>query len=131
MSRTLALDRPLALTEENLLRRDLHAEVATSNHDGISLGQNVVEILQAFLVLNLRNDLDGLASGPKHVPDVVDVRACSTGKGSPGFSGRSGRTFAHKRGSDEIHTLGETEVHEVVLVLETPIASMCGRSSTA
>ncbi len=57
------------LRQEDLLSGDFHAQVTTRHHDGIALFQDVLEVLQALLILHLADDLDGTPLGPKYLPD--------------------------------------------------------------
>lgn len=42
------------LREEDLLGRDLHAQVTARHHDPVRLAQHLVEVDQALLVLDLK-----------------------------------------------------------------------------
>ena len=58
------------LSQENLLCWDLHAQVSSRNHDGIGLLQNVIKVLDAFLILHFADDLDLPAPGPQHLENA-------------------------------------------------------------
>ena len=66
------LDHPL-LRDEDFLRSDLHAEVATSNHDTVSCCQDFVVVVETLLVFNLGDDLYMCASCTQDVSDRVNV----------------------------------------------------------
>jgi hypothetical protein len=57
-TRVVALLDHHLLREEDLLRRDLHAEVAARDHHAVGLGEDFVKVLDALLVLDLGDDLD-------------------------------------------------------------------------
>eukprot|EP00958_Prasinococcus_capsulatus_P028909 scaffold7228_cov523-Prasinococcus_capsulatus_cf.AAC.8 len=88
------------LRHEDGLRRDLHAEVTASDHDAVGLLQDVVEVLQALLVLHLGNDLHVLALLAEHLADGVQVGA-----------------LAHEGGGHEVDVVLEAPVLDVVDVL--------------
>lgn len=58
------------LSQEDLLRWDLHAQVSSRHHDGIRLLQNVVKILDAFLIFYFADDLDLPAPGSQHLDNA-------------------------------------------------------------
>ena len=93
------LDHPL-LGDEDLLRRDLHAEIATGDHDTVGGGEDLVVVVEALLVLDLGNDLDVGAAWSKQVTDVLNIVL-----------------LAHKRSGNHINALLEAEIGEVRLVL--------------
>lgn len=45
--------------------------VTTCNHDAVSLGENVIIVVEALLVLDLCNDLNVATTWAKHVTDGV------------------------------------------------------------
>ena len=57
----------------NLLGRDLHAEVTARDHDAVGGGEDLIELVEALLVLDLGDDLDVLALGAEGLPDEGDV----------------------------------------------------------
>mmetsp|Transcript_69386 Transcript_69386/g.167831 ORF Transcript_69386/g.167831 Transcript_69386/m.167831 type:complete len:516 (+) Transcript_69386:274-1821(+) len=61
LAREVALCDHRLLREEDLLRRDLDAEVAARHHDAVRLRQDRVEVAHALVVLDLRDDPDLLA----------------------------------------------------------------------
>jgi hypothetical protein len=63
------------LRQEDLLGGDLHAQVAASDHDGVALLQDLVEVLDALLVLHLADDPDLAAFGAQ------DLRRRCMGRG--------------------------------------------------
>mmetsp|Transcript_4128 Transcript_4128/g.6827 ORF Transcript_4128/g.6827 Transcript_4128/m.6827 type:complete len:416 (-) Transcript_4128:111-1358(-) len=93
------LDHQLLLTED-LLRRDLHPEVAARHHHAVGGLEDLVELVQALLVLNLRDNLDAGALWTERVPNELDVR-CGLHEGS----------------RDVVDTLGHGKVDQVVDVL--------------
>ena len=48
----------LALDAGDAFQRNLDAEVAACNHDSIAGLDDLIDVVDTFLVLNLRNDLD-------------------------------------------------------------------------
>ena len=52
------------LSEEHLLGGNFHAQVATGHHDAVGLHQDIVVVVQAFLVLG-RGGREGGRSGEK------------------------------------------------------------------
>ena len=69
----VALSNHHLLGQEHFLSGDFHAKVATSNHDGIGSVKDLIEILQAFLVFDLGNDLDVATAGSHQVANVMDI----------------------------------------------------------
>lgn len=61
------------LSHEDLRRGDLDTEVTSSDHDSIGDGKNLIEVGDTLLVLNLDDDLDGLALLAKDLSDGEDV----------------------------------------------------------
>ena len=53
----VALTDDLFLDQRDILCRDLNAEVTTSDHDAVGDFEDCIEVLDAFEVLNLRQDL--------------------------------------------------------------------------
>mmetsp|Transcript_101220 Transcript_101220/g.264434 ORF Transcript_101220/g.264434 Transcript_101220/m.264434 type:complete len:320 (+) Transcript_101220:321-1280(+) len=88
------------LGQEDVLRRDLHAQVAAGDHDGVAGIDDLVDVLQALLVLDLRDDLDVAAARTQGVADQLDVRGA-----------------LHEGCGNEVHGMGDAEVHQVVNVL--------------
>jgi len=93
------LDHPF-LGDEDLLRRDLHTEITTSDHDTISGSEDLIIVVEALLVLDLGNDLDVGTARPKEITDVLDVVL-----------------LADEGGSDHVDTLLEAELNEISLIL--------------
>ena len=58
----VALPDDALLMEDNVLDRDLNAHVAAGNHDSVGDLKDLVEVVDAFLVLNLGDDLDVLSA---------------------------------------------------------------------
>ncbi|VFS59694.1 Uncharacterised protein [Raoultella planticola] len=87
------------LGEDNFFNRDFNAHVATSNHDAVRRFENLVEVVQAFLVFNFGYDLDVFAAVSFQVlADFDDVR-----------------TLTDKGSSNEINALFATE-DQVLLI---------------
>jgi hypothetical protein len=63
------------LSQKDLLGRDLHAHITTGYHNCIGALQDSIIILDPFLVLNLGNDLDGLARRitAENLADVINI----------------------------------------------------------
>ena len=61
LARLPALGDHHLLLAEDLLRGDLHAEVAARHHHAVGGGEDLVELVEALLVLDLGDDLDVLA----------------------------------------------------------------------
>ena len=89
----------LLLGNVDLLVWDLNAKITTSDHDTISLLEDVGEVVKTLSVLNLGNDLDVLALLAENLANGADV---STG--------------ADERGKDHVDVVLNTEL-EVGLVL--------------
>lgn len=89
----------LLLGTEDLGGGNFDTHVATSNHDTVSLGENVGKVVEALSVLNLGDNLDVGAILAKDITDVTDVLASSD-----------------ERGKDHINTVLDTKP-QVVLVL--------------
>jgi hypothetical protein len=88
------------LRQENLLGRDLHPQVPARDHDRVRLFENGIKVLQALLVLHLRDDLDPCSLRAQNLADEVEVGA-----------------LAHERGRDKVDVVGDAPVAEVALVL--------------
>ncbi len=58
------------LSQEDLLCRDLHAQVSSRNHDGIGLLQNVIKVLDALLILHFADNLDLPAPGSQDLDNA-------------------------------------------------------------
>mmetsp|Transcript_15995 Transcript_15995/g.38738 ORF Transcript_15995/g.38738 Transcript_15995/m.38738 type:complete len:423 (-) Transcript_15995:417-1685(-) len=87
------------LGQEHLLRPQLHAQVPPGHHHPVHLLQDGVEVPQALLALDLRDQLDPPPPGPQSLADHRDViRGLGEGDG------------------DEVHALGDGEAGEVLLV---------------
>ena len=72
----------ILLIDRNHLGRYFHAEIAAGNHDAISSFQNGIDVVIAFLVLDLRDDLDlRFSFFNQNLADLVDI-ACPAGEGS-------------------------------------------------
>lgn len=81
----LALDVALGdhhlLGDEDFRSRDLDSQVTASDHDGIGLFENLVEVVDTLLVFDLGDDLDLLALFAEDVADVLDVAPSSDKRG--------------------------------------------------
>ncbi|CAJ1800959.1 hypothetical protein LMCDFJHI_01359 [Aeromonas salmonicida] len=58
----VALGDDHLLGEDHFFNRNFHAHVATCHHDAVGDSQDLVEVVQAFLVFDLGDDLDVLAT---------------------------------------------------------------------
>ena len=67
----VALGNDLLLGNEDLLRRNLNAHVSPSNHDAVRLRNDLINVVDTLLVLNLGDDLDGLALLAKDTTDLL------------------------------------------------------------
>ena len=95
----VALGDDHLLGEDHFFNRNFHTHVATSNHDAVGDSQDVVEVVQAFLVFDLGDDLDVLATvGFQVLTDFQHVFF-----------------LANEGGGNEVHALLATE-DEVTLV---------------
>ena len=65
------------LSEEDLLGRDLHAQIAASNHDTIGGRQNVRVVLPALLVLDLADNFDIFAFLAKQLANSLHIAGLS------------------------------------------------------
>mmetsp|Transcript_32791 Transcript_32791/g.93043 ORF Transcript_32791/g.93043 Transcript_32791/m.93043 type:complete len:218 (-) Transcript_32791:462-1115(-) len=88
------------LGEEHLVSGDLHAQVAPGHHHAVCHHKDGVELGDALLVLDLADDLDGLALLAKHLSDVIDVFG-----------------LPNKGGCDAIDAVGDAPVPDVLLIL--------------
>ncbi|VFS75162.1 Uncharacterised protein [Kluyvera cryocrescens] len=81
------------LSEDNFFNWDFNAHIATSNHDAVRRFEDFVEVVQAFLVFDLGDDLDVFAAvGFQVLTDLNHVR-----------------TFTDKGRSNEVNALLATE----------------------
>ena len=63
-----------------LLRRDLHAQVAPGHHDAVALFNDIIQIFQPFLIFDLGDDAHGGAALGQDLPDLPDgVRRADKG----------------------------------------------------
>ena len=90
------------LLAEDALGRDLHPEVAARHHHAVGHLEDLVELVEALLVLDLRDDLDVLAARVG-VEDRADVQ-------------HVGRRL-DERGGDEVDLVRHAKLLEVVDVL--------------
>ncbi|CAH3308914.1 hypothetical protein AH0328V1_2698, partial [Enterobacter cloacae] len=81
------------LREDHFFNRDFNAQVATRYHDTVRRFEDFVEVVQAFLVFDLGDDLDVLAAVRFQV--LTDLNHV--------------RTFTDKGGSNEVHALFAAE----------------------
>lgn len=88
------------LGQENLLRRNLHTEIASGNHDGVRLSEDLVEVLETSLILNLGDNLDVTATGSQDLSYLTNIVG-----------------LLHERSRDKVDTLRDGKVDEVILVL--------------
>lgn len=73
LASNVAHSNDLLLSSKHLGGGDLNTQVATGNHDTISLGKNLWEVVEALTVLNLGNDLDVATLLAENLPNVLDV----------------------------------------------------------
>ncbi len=99
MTNLVALGDDLLLGDEDLLGGDLDPHVAPGHHDAVRLGNDLVNVVDALLVLNLGDDEDVLALLAEHAPDLFD-----TGR------------IPDEGGEDHVHALLHAK-DQVVLVL--------------
>jgi len=99
LSGDIALGDHHLLCNEDLARGNLDTEITTSNHNTVSLLQNLIEVVNTLLVLNLGNDLDVFAILAENLPDGSDVA-----------------TTANKRSKDHVDLVLHTKA-EIGLVL--------------
>ncbi len=70
------------LRKDHFLGRDLHAHVAAGDHDAVSGGEDVLKVVEAFLVFDLADDLNIIAAvGVEELADVQHVAARSRKRG--------------------------------------------------
>lgn len=93
------LDHPL-LGNEDLLGRDLHAEITTGDHDTIGGGEDFIVVVESLLVLDLGDDLDVGAAWSKKVTDVLNIVL-----------------LADERGCNHVDSLLKTEISQIGLIL--------------
>lgn len=84
------------LRQEDLLGGDLHAQVSSGNHDGITLLHDLIKVLDAFLVLDLGDDLYLSSLGAQH----LYTAGSEGGKGGGGVECNSGKTPGSTRCRD-------------------------------
>lgn len=65
----------LLLSSKHLSCGDLNAQISASNHDTISLLQDLSEVVETLSVLDLGDDLDMLAIFTQDLADVLDILA--------------------------------------------------------
>jgi hypothetical protein len=73
LSGQVALGDHHLLSDEDLGRWDLNTEITTSNHDTVSLPQDLVKVVKTLLVLNLGNDLNFPALLSENLSDGGDI----------------------------------------------------------
>jgi hypothetical protein len=73
LSDNVALCNHHLLGKEDLAGRNFDTKITTSDHDTISLLQNLVEVGDTLFVLNLDDDLDVGTVRAKDSTDVLDV----------------------------------------------------------
>lgn len=77
----LALDVALGdhhlLGDEDLGSGDLDPQITTGDHDAVGLVEDLVEVVDALLVLDLGNDLDLLALLAQDLTDMADIAAAA------------------------------------------------------
>mmetsp|Transcript_2926 Transcript_2926/g.7478 ORF Transcript_2926/g.7478 Transcript_2926/m.7478 type:complete len:526 (-) Transcript_2926:23-1600(-) len=88
------------LRHEDVLGGDFHAQVSAGHHDTVARLANRVEVPHARLVFDLRDDPNTPTPQSEGLPDELHIiRALDEGRG------------------DEVHSMHDAEIHEVVLVL--------------
>mmetsp|Transcript_109989 Transcript_109989/g.354733 ORF Transcript_109989/g.354733 Transcript_109989/m.354733 type:complete len:524 (-) Transcript_109989:26-1597(-) len=83
------------LCHPDLLHGDLHAQVAARHHDAVGLRQDGIEVLQALHVLDLGDDLDGLAAAV--LTAILDVLGA-----------------LHEAQGDVVRVVGHCPLHDVL-----------------
>mmetsp|Transcript_13826 Transcript_13826/g.30030 ORF Transcript_13826/g.30030 Transcript_13826/m.30030 type:complete len:526 (+) Transcript_13826:423-2000(+) len=101
LPRDVRLADHVLLCEEDLLGRDLHAQIAASDHDAVRHAEDVLVVVKSFLVLDLGNDFD--AAPAVFREDFADVRHV--------------RGFTHERRRDEIDTVLDAPIDDVIDIL--------------
>mmetsp|Transcript_19376 Transcript_19376/g.36404 ORF Transcript_19376/g.36404 Transcript_19376/m.36404 type:complete len:501 (-) Transcript_19376:46-1548(-) len=96
----IALHDNHLLHEPDLLDVNLHAHVTASNHDAIARRNDLVDVVDAFLVLNLGDDPDGTTSHAERVPNELHVLG-----------------ILDERCCNEVDPLRNAKLHKVLLVL--------------
>mmetsp|Transcript_6005 Transcript_6005/g.12265 ORF Transcript_6005/g.12265 Transcript_6005/m.12265 type:complete len:397 (-) Transcript_6005:253-1443(-) len=100
LTHTIAMGDHHLLCHKDILRRDLHAQIATCHHDAVAGLGNGREVLHASLVLNLGDDLDAAAAQAQRLAyELHVIRGLHEGR------------------SNKVHAMDNAEVHEVILVL--------------
>lgn len=89
----------LLLRSKDLSCGNLNSEITTSNHDTVSLLQNLGKVVETLTVLDLGDDLDVLAVLAENLADGLDII-----------------TSADERGENHIHVVLDTK-SEIGLVL--------------
>mmetsp|Transcript_119341 Transcript_119341/g.349243 ORF Transcript_119341/g.349243 Transcript_119341/m.349243 type:complete len:320 (+) Transcript_119341:909-1868(+) len=88
------------LCHEDILGRDLHAQIAACHHDAITGLGDGRKILHASLVFDLGDDLDAAAAQAQRLADELHV-----------IRG------LHEGRSNKVHAMDNAKVHKVVLIL--------------
>ena len=92
-------DHPL-LGDEDLLGWDLHTKITSSDHDTVGGGEDLIVVVESFLVLDLGDNLNVSASWSKNIADSLDILSLSD-----------------EGGCDHVDALLDSEVDKVDLVL--------------
>mmetsp|Transcript_83454 Transcript_83454/g.150549 ORF Transcript_83454/g.150549 Transcript_83454/m.150549 type:complete len:264 (-) Transcript_83454:451-1242(-) len=100
LARQVALSDDHLLHQPHLLDVDFHAHVASGYHDAIACLDDLVDVVDALLILDFGDDLDGAAANAQGVPDELHVTR-----------------ILHEGGGDEVHTLRNAKLHQVLDVL--------------
>ena len=58
LSSTVYLSDDRLLDDRNTLQRDLHAHIASGDHDAVRSLYNLINVVHPLLVLDLRNNID-------------------------------------------------------------------------
>mmetsp|Transcript_20105 Transcript_20105/g.29970 ORF Transcript_20105/g.29970 Transcript_20105/m.29970 type:complete len:282 (-) Transcript_20105:421-1266(-) len=88
------------LCQEDLLGRNLHTKISTSNHDSVSLIKDIIVVLKTLQVLNLTDDLDILSLLSKNLTDLGNIAG-----------------LTHKGGGNEVNSMLHTPVLDIIDIL--------------
>ena len=97
------------LCKKDLLGGNLHSQVPPSNHDGVGFLQDVIKVLDAFLILHLADDFDLSALGSQNLKQVTVCHVLL-----PALAGVEMPTFADPRAN--VGILGKPAVSLVASI---------------
>mmetsp|Transcript_68205 Transcript_68205/g.120378 ORF Transcript_68205/g.120378 Transcript_68205/m.120378 type:complete len:498 (+) Transcript_68205:362-1855(+) len=100
LASNVALGNDHLLHKTNLFNVYFHAHVTTGHHDAVASLDDLIDVVDALLILNLGDDLDGTSPHAKGVADDLHI-VC----------------ILHEGGGNEVDTLRNAKLNEILLVL--------------